>query len=1664
MEASSLRASPVSASSLLKSPPRKARIENGGEGGRRGHTEEQYGHVNWAATLREKVWDDKLNRYVGVNPAAELGEDWRMPEKKRRPQSAMALGTRGLSGGHGGTGVASPSMWESTQWRASNAERLPQPERVFRPSSGFSRRGTMDPASTDWHAKHTIGRTRPSTAGRVQHNSTQPLSRFDQWDLTHRPNTSTTVDSRSHFSSTNKSRASRRSLSSSASDASTMSFLDKYSISDKKTQRLLMMQKKMELSDAMTKKAQLSLGRPCTPEVVEALGNEMSKELDNTVRRETLESAFQQSVLDESDNDHRPIDEQNIDHNVLNHDGKFSFAEVAYGTQELDTQVEKVANKLGLATLGSSGGFRSVARGSDFDDASSRRKSSRSSCSSEKSDSRGSNINTPWRGKRDTISKESITRGSMRQSGSLVIGLYDTIKDATTRAQLCEMLQQCVTTGPLDEGCCSFADFQGTLLKLSVRLSKIEVRWCTRNFKGHTQLVDSFNYRLFLDTFWPHSEQHAETLSAAKREAAVASLLANLRTAILSYVEQNGSGIPPAVTMLTKFQSHDGLQSGFVSIEAVADALQQFDIKPNGALGQNGLQLVEQHFGQGGNPERIEYAQLIGTILPPELSMATGPQRLSKASEPSGGIVGKSTAAEQGPGVARTFYDIVNKIRLETHGSRAVLEQCFKLQDPEGTGTISPDKLAQALLLLRVNMGRKAITTCFGLFHVNHELIDYHKLLNEIFPTGETMQENNALKDALAHDLEQEIHARCKSQFPTLLVAFRELTGKDNSMSRKDLGVAVRNRLHMQPDPTTLDTLWSKWNPNGSDSICFDEFAAVFRDKTSATNMIKGKTTKEVKQLVREAIQARLDGSGNRDLLKAFHFFDRDRLGCLSYDQMTAGLNRYTGLLLDEGMCARLMDEYDPESKGYIDFNGFATHVMGSGRGESLSFNNEFVVSSATKAASTWSLPQLEAAIKKRMEKSWTQMHSNLIEADLDATGSLSKDELRNMLAKFAFSLNDEVFEQLCSKFHPDAKGEVSIDRFLQYFAKLDGMEGIHLSGRIKVEAAQNFIAEKIHDRLQPGNGGLLRAYQLFDRDRSGRIDYDEFERNLQDICMIRLHPQIKQKLMQLYDPSGQGYIDLFGFTRYVMGSAPGAGTSYGNEEPKDPQQSDTMIHKRWDFEAVEDCLRRRLVGERGRRCAEALNSCDLERCGFVHVDELRAILDAEKLDMTAAQWKEFIRNFDRTAHNTFRISDFIDEFVTLNADVDTGLGDPHWEGRPVEEVANIIQRRVSERIGAGPQEGFRTWKYFNESTNKSSTLSVASLRDKLRNHLNLDLSQDMCDQLAEHYAAGDKGTEIDFNEFVQRILQSKNEDPKSLLPVESCKTAITHSNGNSEMFIRNKVRSSWPELVKAFRLADKAQSGSLSTADLRAILHRFAIDLAPKQFAQLLLDIDAGDDGNVKYREFMTFFQKKEAPNQRLSIAKMPVNVAVTTMVEKLNLKFAGLYACDELRKTLIRADQDQSGTLSLDELQLALSQATGLEPELEHVVALLRHYGIDHSYDVDYNDFVQKMMTGGGTTGLDTRRRFLHAGSTPVGTTRDLDRPRTAATVEISHVLQQIALKAQGKLVPLLRSFDDNMSGKITWAKFLRALAGLNVQFTAPERNALCSHVDASGSDEIE
>lgn len=304
----------------------------------------------------------------------------------------------------------------------------------------------------------------------------------------------------------------------------------------------------------------------------------------------------------------------------------------------------------------------------------------------------------------------------------------------------------------------------------------------------------------------------------------------------------------------------------------------------------------------------------------------------------------------------------------------------------------------------------------------------------------------------------------------------------------------MRSVLALDPQPEVMSELWKRWDINGSGEIEFDEFSRLVGSEHSGTGLlVRSHDVKQVQDMIRENIEARVRDGGHA-LLGAFHFFDRDRSGKLTYSEMASGLKKLAGIVLDDGTFAKLMEQYDPTRTGSINFEQFTRYVMGSGRGQGLGLPASSAHSKATSASSTWSIEQLERQMKSKIEKSWTQVQNAMHTADVDRSGSLDPTELRNVIEKFCFALPDSLFDQLYARLPKTTSGEIPLVLFTEYFRDgIESMEGAVLSPPTTAEQAAAFIASRIEENLPSGSGGLLKAYKMFDRDRSGAIEHSEF-------------------------------------------------------------------------------------------------------------------------------------------------------------------------------------------------------------------------------------------------------------------------------------------------------------------------------------------------------------------------------------------------------------------------------------------------------------------------------------------------------------------------------------------------------------------------------------------
>ena len=201
------------------------------------------------------------------------------------------------------------------------------------------------------------------------------------------------------------------------------------------------------------------------------------------------------------------------------------------------------------------------------------------------------------------------------------------------------------------------------------------------------------------------------------------------------------------------------------------------------------------------------------------------------------------------------------------------------------------------------------------------------KLLLELFPAGPSLQEP-AVAVAEVDLLEKQVIDTVRQRWPSLMVAFRALDlDHDQALERNEFGTAIRTVLGLDPAPAVLDELWTRWDADVSGQLTFEEFGRLFGRRRDQKNLVTSDNINVIKRMVREAIESRVPDNGLQ-LRGAFHFFDKDRSGSLNYAEMAAGVEKLAGVVLDDAIMAKLMDEYDPERKGEINFQDFTRCVL----------------------------------------------------------------------------------------------------------------------------------------------------------------------------------------------------------------------------------------------------------------------------------------------------------------------------------------------------------------------------------------------------------------------------------------------------------------------------------------------------------------------------------------------------------------------------------------------------------------------------------------------------------------------------------------------------------------------------------------------------------------
>ena len=936
------------------------------------------------------------------------------------------------------------------------------------------------------------------------------------------------------------------------SGASRESFGDRFARSNTKQQKLLMMQKKMELNETMQKKIQIQHGRPCTPEVLRELNSRVDKmiTLNDMKRTESGEESVLQSSLGiqrlNRSSGRISVTEALDTTPALSH-AMNEMSSIGMLRRPMTSQSSRRGSSRGslpaVRRVKSAGSIRSSFGGDETPDSQAMRNQMLGSKTPV-----AMSYTRPWANDSTRgASSRGGSRGSSRNAGSLVETMKDRFKECdATRRSLTQALAQ---AGALEGPKVLFVDFENLLKTYGIRLSYQEILYLRKAFAGGGNY---FHFQNFANAFWGSgAPQLAESgivisplypANGNKLEEALVAKMCEIQG-------EREDNTPPALVLNKAFLAADRDRTGVIPVTSLDAIFRQISI----GIDPSVAKMFGQRFNFRQNQKLVDYQRVISSVFPAELTMED--RQLSSSAKFYDGMSGETNAphAKMGPEVTGSFFDVAEKLKEEVKGNRKNLRACFAIFSGK-SDQLTIAQFCQALALLKVDLSERAVRKQLGHF-IKNGLIHYKEIMADLFPADEDLRDDIESKEEIDR-LETNFRKLLGKKWGSVLEAFVEIDAdRSGDVDVAEFALAMKEGMDINTSESNLKSLIQRFDHDGSGHINFAEFMDLFGEKSKASNLVKQQDVKLVVKQIREAIEARLDGGGGGGLLKAFKFFDRDRSGTLTYGEMAAGIEHYANMLLEPAMLAKLMKVYDPDYVGSIDFQKFTENVMGSSAADASSIVQAEFIKSAGSAPRSWTITELEAGIKAKMERSWTQLKEACRDADIDNSNTISPVELRGLLERFCFTMSDKQFSLVAAKFFPNGKTEVSYDDFMLYFAKLGGTYYLELPKEMSVEAAKSKIAEKINEKLSGGTGGLLRAFQMFDRDRSGSLSYDEFAQILREVACMTMDPDLSERVMASYDKDKDGAIDYHEFVGQVMGSDGNEKSSFDNKVTKKDQQ-----------------------------------------------------------------------------------------------------------------------------------------------------------------------------------------------------------------------------------------------------------------------------------------------------------------------------------------------------------------------------------------------------------------------------------------------------------------------------------------------------------------------------
>ena len=988
---------------------------------------------------------------------------------------------------------------------------------------------------------------------------------------------------------------------------------------------------------------------------------------------------------------------------------------------------------------------------------------------------------------------------------------------------------------------------------------------------------------------------------------------------------------------------------------------------------------------------------------------------------------------------------ITDKLQGRVKGGPAGLRRAFQFFDRDGGNSISRDELQKAMNeYLGLVFEDSVVTQLFDDFRGGKEDIDFHSFVQNVMgsstegATGldsRSLRSNSKVSDFVTKGVNDPVFIRRKvrEHWKDLQFAFRAADKNENGIiTPKQLRWELE-RCDIILADSQFNDLLSSIDKDGDGEVSYEEFFDHFsmgqddEKLSSLVGTIMESTTSvaQAKELVREKMRGRLSG-GPSELRRTFQLFDGDGGGSIDCKEFEEALKVTCGLQFENKLMVKVMNDFS-KGTGQMDFQLFTEAVMESKKTDSTSFG-QHMTSVMTESDSDGN--SLQFVIRKVNER--FKDLKIAFKHVCDREGFCSPAQLRETLFRFDIVLSDGGFKDMMKKIDENGDGKIHFTEFMQLFGpgRADAKgSAISTINSMSIPKAMELIQDKIRGRLTGGPSEMRRAFQFFDRDGGGTIDMEEFAKGLEQYCGLRFSEKIIASLFEKWDDDKTGELDYIKFCKHIMGSSGAAAeTSFVNDSNARHAATDAQGNSA-------QFLRRKIRQKMKDLMIDFKQRSDKD--GNLTPQQLKDILYKHDIIFADKDFAQMVATMDEDGDGDLSYNEFLNYFKP-------GQADEKVTAAAVDNVTPakaiiMIKEKVEGRMRGGPAGLVRSWRVFDDA--KAGQLGLKQFAEICLKVVGINFSQRIMDGVMAILDDDSSGT-IDYRKFCENLMGSNRKSMTSMTD-NAAQGVVSDNTGNSDQFLRRKVRMAWKPLMGIFKHeADK--DGNLTPEQLRDILFRFDIILADKQFAELVAEMDEDGDGDLSYEEFLKYFAVGSDHDKNVigTITNMSLEVAKNNIREKMRGRLAGGPA--EIRRSFQFFDRDGSGAIDMEEFAQGLITYCGLKFEDAFLQQLMNEFD-DGSGEISYQSFAELVMeSSANDTGL----------ASPSGKVKGPQRARP-----VNAIFEEIQQRAAAKgfnLLSMMRAFDNTGVGKISHEEFTKALLQIGVKLIAVEQRMLFKGLD--------